>query len=126
MPKKADKTVKTDVTSEEKKVKKDTIEEVDLDSLGLELEEKEDKAEGNSPEKEELDTEQAENEDTDEDESVEEIAVLQKERSGKKMPIDRSQDKRRIGKGIQKFIDNEIPEDMLEGLPEEIQELMKK
>jgi len=27
---------------------------------------------------------------------------------------------------MQKFIDNEIPDDMLEDMPEEIQELMKK
>jgi len=30
------------------------------------------------------------------------------------MPIDRAEDKRRIGKGMQKFIDNEVPADMLE------------
>jgi hypothetical protein len=42
------------------------------------------------------------------------------------MPKDRSEDKRRVGKGLQKFIDNEVPAEMLEGMPEEIQELMKK
>lgn len=42
------------------------------------------------------------------------------------MPIERDQDKRRVGKGIQKFIDNEVPEEVLEDMPEEVQELMKK
>lgn len=42
------------------------------------------------------------------------------------MPIERSEDKRRVGKGMQKFIDNEVPEEILEGMSEEVQELMKK
>ena len=60
-------------------------------------------------------------------EDWEEIAfALQKERWLSKLPKDRSEDKRRIWKGIQKFIDTEVPEKMLEWMPERIQELMKK
>jgi hypothetical protein len=30
------------------------------------------------------------------------------------MPIERSEDKRRVGKGMQKFIDTQVPEEALE------------
>ena len=57
----------------------------------------------------------------------EEIAfALQKERWLSKLPKDRSEDKRRIWKWIQKFIDTEVPEEMLDWMPESIQNLMKK
>ena len=59
-------------------------------------------------------------------EALEEIWALKKEKGLKRMPIERDQDKRRVWKWMQKFIDNEIPDDMLEDMPEEIQELMKK
>ncbi len=49
-----------------------------------------------------------------------------KEKWLKKMPIDRSDDKRRIWKWLQKFIDVEVSKEILEWMPEEIQELMKK
>lgn len=44
----------------------------------------------------------------------------------KKMPIDRTEDRRRVGKWLQKFIDIEVPKEMLDGMPEDIQELMRK
>ena len=57
----------------------------------------------------------------------EEIAyTLQREKHYAKMPKERSEDKRRVWKWIQKFIDVEVPEKMLEWMPEKIQELMKK
>ena len=57
----------------------------------------------------------------------EEIAyALQREKHYAKMPKERSEDKRRVWKWIQKFIDVEVPEKMLEWMPEKIQELMKK
>lgn len=60
-------------------------------------------------------------------EDGEEIAfALQKERWLSKLPKDRSEDKRRVWKGIQKFIDTEVPEEILDWMPESIQELMKK
>ena len=91
-----------------KQIKKDdkkieAIEEVNLDSLVLE---------------EDIDWE--------EDFENTEIWALAKEKWLAKMPKDRSEDKRRVWKGLQKFIDNEVPADMLEGMPEEVQELMKK
>ncbi len=80
------------------------VEEVDLDSLVLE---------------EDIDNNEEKFEDL-------EIQWLSKEKWWSKMLKDRSEDKRRVGKWLQKFIDNEVPEDMLEWMPEEIQELMKK
>lgn len=49
-----------------------------------------------------------------------------KEKWLKKMPVDRSEDKRRVGKWIKKFIDVEVPAAMLEWMSEEVQEIMKK
>ena len=49
-----------------------------------------------------------------------------KERKWDKILKTRAEDKRRVGKWLQKFIDNEVPAEMLENMPEEIQELMKK
>ena len=61
-----------------------------------------------------------------EDENIEnQVWVVSKEKWSK-MLKDRSEDKRRVWKWLQKFIDNEVPEKMLEWMPEEIQELMKK
>lgn len=48
------------------------------------------------------------------------------EKGLKKMPVDKSEDKRRLGKGLQKFIDVEVPKEILDGMPEDIQELMRK
>lgn len=63
----------------------------------------------------------------DEDDDSEDIAdALKKDTSKVNMPVDRDDDKRRAWKGLQKFVDVEVPLEMLEGLPEEIQELMKK
>jgi len=98
----------TQSKSQTKKSKNDdkkieAIEEVNLDSLVLE---------------DEVESEQ--------DFENSEIWALAKEKWLAKMPKDRSEDKRRVWKGLQKFIDNEVPADMLEGMPEEVQELMKK
>jgi len=94
-----------------KQIKKDNkddkkieaIEEVNLDSLVLE-----------------------EDVDLEDDFENTEIWSLAKEKWLAKMPKDRSEDKRRVGKWLKKFIDNEVPAEMLEGMPEEVQELMKK
>ena len=59
-------------------------------------------------------------------EDQEVIWSLAKEKGLAKMPKDRSEDKRRIGKWLQKFIDTEVPAEMLEWMPEAVQELMKK
>lgn len=55
-----------------------------------------------------------------------EIEGLKKEKGLKKMPVDRDDDKRRVGKGLTKFIDVEVPAEYLEDMTEEVQELMKK
>jgi len=77
------------------------IEEVDLDSLELEEENKE-----------------------------ENINIIweswKKESKWSKIPIDREDDKRRIWKWIQSFIDVKVPEKILEWMNDEIQLLMKK
>ncbi len=57
---------------------------------------------------------------------VEEIEWIKKELWGKKMPIDRDKDKRRLWKWMKKFIDNEVSPELLEWMSEEVQELMKK
>ncbi len=57
---------------------------------------------------------------------ADEIETLKKEKGLKKMPVDRDIDKRRVGKGLTKFIDVEVPAEYLEDMSEEIQELMKK
>lgn len=49
-----------------------------------------------------------------------------RERGLSRLPVDRSQDKRRIGKGLQKFIDVTVPAEMLEGLEENMILLFKK
>jgi RNA polymerase primary sigma factor len=49
-----------------------------------------------------------------------------RERGLARMPIARELDKRRIGKGLQKFIDVTVPAEMLEGLDESVQLLLKK
>lgn len=57
----------------------------------------------------------------------EEIApALQKEKWLSKLPKERSEDKRRIGKWLNEFIDVTVPEEILDWMPDEIQELMKK
>lgn len=91
---------------------KDTqIEEIDLDSLEMDDFEDDD----------DISDDDMLSEDEDD-----EIHALQIEKGLKKLPKDRSEDKRRVGKGLQKFIDVKVPEKYLEGMPEEIQELMKK
>lgn len=57
----------------------------------------------------------------------EEIAfALQKEKWLARLPKERSEDKRRVWKGIQKFIDVTVDDKFLDWMPEEVQELMKK
>jgi len=49
-----------------------------------------------------------------------------KSKKDKNIPIERSQDKRRVGKWLQKFIDYSIPKEFLEWLDENLQLLLKK
>jgi hypothetical protein len=43
-----------------------------------------------------------------------------------RLPVERAQDRRRLGKGLQKFIDVSIPAEILDGLSEEMRLLFKK
>ena len=96
-----------------KEDKANLAEEVNLDEL-LMWEFEEENSEDNKEETE-LDAPEA---------SI--VGSTWKERKWDKILKDRSEDKRRVGKWLQKFIDNEVPALMLEGMPEEVQELMKK
>ncbi len=92
----------------------DNIEEIDLDSLLLD---------NLKPEEEMVDV-SIENW-----KLVEKTSIVwsgRKERKWDKMLKDRSEDRRRIGKWLQKFIDIEVPKKFLEDMPEWIQELMIK
>jgi hypothetical protein len=51
-------------------------------------------------------------EDDDEDDDI--AIALKKEKGLSKLPKDRSEDKRRVGKGITEFIDVKVPEKILE------------
>lgn len=130
------------------KKKNDSIEEIDLDQIDLDdlkkaglnfdelkkinikdnkdftewedNEELEDKKELDGPSEEEL-------ENIEMTESGQEIAVaLQKEKKHAKLPKDRSEDKRRVWKWLKEFINVKVDEKYLEGMPEGIQDLMKK
>lgn len=72
----------------------------------------------------ELKLDNTENEEEGWDEEV--IEALKKEKWLSRMPVSREEDKRRVWKWFNKFIDTKVPEEMLEGMPEPIQELMKK
>lgn len=109
---------------------KSKIQEIDLDTLGEALKNLEKQDEALQEQEAEQAAKEIESGKTEEDdvavEALEEIWALKKERGLKKLPVERDQDKRRVGKGMQKFIDNEVPEEVLEGMSEEVQELMKK
>lgn len=116
-----------------KKTNKTTIAskigEIDLDTLWAamqNLQAQDDELQKKEAEEMALKIESGEIEDDFAVEALEEIWALKKDRWLKKMPIDRDQDKRRVWKWMQKFIDNEVPEEILEGMPDEVQELMKK
>lgn len=97
---------------EKKDQKKWQVEEVQLDSLDLDK--------NIDPDYDEVTDVEPEFTDADL------IIKDKKERGLKRMPIDRAQDKRRLWKWLKKFIDTEVPAKMLEGMNEDVQELMKK
>lgn len=107
---------------------KSKIQEIDLDTLGAamkNLQEQDDKLQQEEAEQAAKEIESGAG-DEDAVEALQEIGALKKEKGLKKMPIERDQDKRRVGKGMQKFIDTQVPEEALEGMPEEVQKLMKQ
>ncbi len=105
------------MSKKSKQEEENLIEEVNLDELNFE----EEVVEKLEPTEDDLWEEELSLED---DEFLSDDKKLEKWL--KKMPIDRSEDKRRLGKWLQKFIDIEVPKEILDGMPEEIQELMRK
>jgi len=100
------------MSKKSKDEKKSLIEEINLDEIQVD-----EKGKNNEDDWDKDD----EDEDFDND-----FSDKKKEKGNKKLPIDRTEDKRRVGKWLQKFIDVEVPKEILEGMPEEIQELMRK
>lgn len=117
------------VEKDKKKYNWNQIEEIDLDSLDVERDDA--IIESNKEWWSDYDYEAEEDLFDDfleywEDVELENILTKKKEKWMKKIPIDRDDDKRRIWKWLQKFIDVEVDPKMLEWMPIEIQELMKK
>jgi len=109
-----------------KQVKENLIEEINLDDLDVDVD-RIDSPKIKNKIKDDWEDEWDEDEDEDEnewDEDFDEEKV--KEKWLKKLPIDRNDDKRRVWKWLQKFIDIEVPKEFLEWMTEEIQELMRK
>ena len=52
--------------------------------------------------------------------------ALKKDDTQKNMPVGRENDKRRVWKWLQSFVDVKVSEELLEGMPDEVQLLMKK
>lgn len=107
---------------------KSKIQEIDLDTLGAamkNLQAQDEKLQEQEAEDAAKDIESGTG-DEDAIEALQEIWALKKEKGLKNMPIERDQDKRRVGKWMQKFIDNEVPTELLEWMSDEVQELMKK
>ena len=129
-----------------KKDKNNQIEEISLDDLDIDLlkkvwvtEEEYKKAKKKETEIKEPSLEELESFSLDDGPSDDEIKniektddwediafALQKEKGLNKLPKDRSEDKRRVWKGLTEFIDVNVPQEILEWMPEGIQELMKK
>lgn len=101
-----------------------SIEEIDLNSLWIDILKKEElnAIDFEEPTPSELYEEEEEEEEEDDDM----IWTHWKEKWLGKMLKDRSEDKRRVWKGLQQFIDITVDEKFLDGMPDTIQELMKK
>ena len=114
------------VKKDKKKYNWNDIEEVDLDSLDLEKDEFLD--ENNDSNLDDFEDEDSDLYDDfwDENDEEEFIVGKQKDKWAKKIPVDRDEDKRRVGKWLKKFIDISIDPKILEWMSEEVQELMKK
>jgi len=108
---------------------KSKIQEIDLDTLGAamkNLQEQDEKLQEQEAEELAKKIESGNAEDDVVVDALEEIGALKPEKGLKRMPIERDQDKRRVGKWMQKFIDTQVPAEFLDGMPEPVQELMKK
>ncbi len=130
-PKDPKKDAQNDITATQNKKQDEIqskIQEIDLDTLSQALENLEAQDE-KLQEQEAEDAAKKIESGGGNDEDVEvltEIWALKKERWIKKMPVERDQDKRRVWKGLQKFIDTEVPDELLEDMPDEVRELMRQ
>lgn len=106
--------------------KDDNIEEINLDELELNGEPIKNDSKNTKWFLPDWDDEEEDFDEFDDDFNPEEDFWEKKEKGLKKIPIDRTEDKRRVWKWLQKFIDVEVPKEFLDGMPEEIQELMRK
>ena len=127
MPQKTKDDKKVKKTKDLKKDLKSVIEELDLSSMPIESVWDSDKVSS----KNELDLSSFDNEtedsfDLDTEESSDDLKDKKKEKWLKRVPIDRTKDKRRIWKWLQKFIETEVDEKYLDAMPEDVQELMRK
>jgi len=106
------------------------VQEINLDELGLEVLSKDElgKVDFEEPTAEELFMEEKEIKEESAEEIVDETVInaLKKDSSWESGMKDRDDDKRRAGKGLKQFLDIKVDEKLLDGMPEEIQELMKK
>lgn len=107
------------------------VEELDLSSMpietmGEEIEREEDEDIFWFAWFEWVDDDEDDEDEENDDENWDVADALKKEKGLKKMPISRDEDKRRVGKWLQKFIDVEVPAHILEWMTDEVQELMKK
>ncbi len=117
---------KQDEENENKK-KKSWVEEVDLDSLDFWDEAEFVKEESEEDEFVELEDDFSSDYFDEYWEDIEREDLLKKkEKWLKKMPVDRDEDKRRVWKWLQKFIDVEVDPKILEWMSDEVQTLMKK
>jgi len=127
MPQKTKNDSENNKTKDLKKDLKSVIEELDLSSMPIESIWDSDKVSN----KNKLDLSSFEDEtevdfDSDKEENSDKLQDNKKEKWLKRVPIDRTKDKRRIWKWLQKFIETEVNEKYLDSMPEDIQELMKK
>ncbi len=106
------------------------VQEINLDELGLEVLSKNElgKIDFEEPTAEELIIEEKEIKEETLEKIVDDTVInaLKKDSSGESGMKDRDDDKRRAGKGLKQFLDIKVDEKILDGMPEEIQELMKK
>jgi RNA polymerase primary sigma factor len=102
------------------------VQEINLDELGLKILSKDEigKIDFEEPTMEELVEEEKIVEEESTDWNV--IWALKKDASWTSWLKDREEDKRRAWKGLKQFLDIKVDEKLLDGMPEGIQELMKK
>lgn len=102
------------------------VQEINLDELGLEVLSKNEinKIDFEAPTMKELKEEEKIESKENDDWKI--INALKKDSSGSTWLKDRDEDKRRAGKGLKQFLDIKVDEKMLDGMPEAIQDLMKK